>query len=193
MRTPWIVCAVGKPVQPSKPLLDIRLPDDPPAPASRPLLHHPSFEIAPVTRSIPDASEMWRDLRFDDTDGGESFRREADVRRQAEGRVEIEEIWTEFGVEREGSCGLLIHAHFTSINLHNRGLQAIAFFYHDDGIGGEVESSSDEFSATHGGLCVARDFSPPYRRAIYDDFSCSFRSTSCAVPTAVHGALSTRS
>src|SRR5580698_6233605 len=64
MTTPWIVCAVGQPVQPSKPALDIRFPDDPPAPTLRPFLNDASFEIAPVTRSIPDASVMWRDLHF---------------------------------------------------------------------------------------------------------------------------------
>lgn len=151
MTTPWIVCAVGQPVRPSKPMLDIRFPDDPPVPAMRPWLNNASFEIAPVARSIPDASEMWRDLHFCP-------------------RAAFRNVWTDHNICRNGEHGIEIHADFEIHNCQNREFQAIAFFYTDEGHGDPVITSVEGFQTTEGGLCVWEYFTPLYRIAEFRDF-----------------------
>jgi hypothetical protein len=151
MTTPWSVCAVGKPVQPSKPALNVRLPENPPVPAMRPWLDGASFEIAPVARSIPNASLMWRDL-------------------QCCRRATFWRVWTDYNVRRNGEDGMEIHAAFEIHNSQNREFQAIAFFYTDEGHGAPVMTSAEGFQTTKGGLCVWEYFTPLYRIAEFRDF-----------------------
>lgn len=151
MTTPWSVCAVGEPVQPSKPQLDLRLPAASPVPASGPVLSCPSAYVPPVTRSLPDESETWSDLQFCQ-------------------RGAFCQVWTDYNVWRNGEHGMKIHAAFEIDNSQNREFRAIAFFYADDGYGDPVPTSAAGFQTTLGGLCTWEYFTPPYRFTEYRDF-----------------------
>jgi len=151
MTTPWSVCAVGQPVQPSKPQLDFRLPSASPAPASGPVLSCPSVYVPPVTRSLPDASETWSDLQFCP-------------------RAAFWNVWTDYDACRNGEDGMEIHAAFEIDNSQNRKLQAIAFFHADDGYGDPVPTNAEGFQTTAGGLCVWKYFAPPYQFTDFGDF-----------------------
>ncbi len=151
MTTPWSVCAVGQPVQPSKPQVDFRFPAAPPTPASGPVLSCPAVYVPPVTRFLPDASEIWSDLQFCP-------------------RAVFRNVWTDHNVCSNGEWGMEIHAAFEIHNSQNREFQAIAFFHADDGYGDPVPTRAEGFQTTTGGLCVWEHFTPPYRLTEFRDF-----------------------
>jgi hypothetical protein len=151
MITPWIVCAVGQPVQPPKPAVEFRIPAAPPPPVSGPVLSCPPIYVPPVKRSLHDAGETWSDPQFGP---GASF----------------QSVWTDHNVRQNGEYGMEIHAAFEIDNSQNREFQAIAFFYADDWYGDPVPTSAEGFQTTTGGLCVWENFTPPYQFTEYRDF-----------------------
>lgn len=151
MTTPWIVCAVGQPVQPPKPAVEFRVPAAAPTLASGPVVSYPTVYMPPVTRSLPDASETWTDLEFSP-------------------RAEFQNVWTDYDVSRNGEYGMEIHAAFEIDNSQNREFQAIAFFHADDGYGDPVPTSARGFQTTLGGLSVWEHFTPPCQFTEYRDF-----------------------
>jgi len=163
MTTPWSVCAVGRKAEPepAKSFYSLASTETPVSPRAR--VSFPEFDTQPPTRSIARAVDTI------ETDREERRRAEEEARCRAEPRVEISDIWTDHSVECDGRDGMLIHTAFTSANLQDRNLQAIAFFYYD-GTQKPVASALKEFSTSEGGLCVAEDFSPRYQRAKFSGF-----------------------
>jgi len=151
MTTPWIVCAVGQPVQPPKPAVEFRLPAASTTPVSGPVLSCPPVYVPPVTQSLPDPSATWRDLQFWP-------------------RAAFQGVWTDYNVSRNGENGMEIHAAFEIDNSQNREFQAIAFFHADDSYGDPVPTSAEGFQSTAGDLCVWEYFTPPYQLTEYGDF-----------------------
>lgn len=151
MTTPWIVCAVGQPVQPPKPAVEFRIPAASPTPVSGPVLSCPPVYVPPVTLSFSDASETWSDLQFCP-------------------RAAFRNVWTDYDACCGGEWGMEIHADFEIENSQNREFQALAFFHADDGYGEPVPTSAEGFQTTAGDLCVWDYFTPPYQVTEYRDF-----------------------
>lgn len=151
MTTPWIVCAVGQPVQPPKPAVEFRLPVASPTPVSSPVISCPPVYVPPVTRFLPDPSETWSDRQFCQ-------------------RAAFRNVWTDHNVCRNEELGMEIHAAFEIDNSQNREFQAIAFFHADDGYGDPVPTNAEGFQTTAGGLCVWKYFTPSYQFTDYRDF-----------------------
>lgn len=90
---------------------------------------------------------------------------------EVEPSVEIYEVGTYSNARQDDEVGLAIHANFETLNLRGEKLQAIAFFYLDDGREETVVVTlSEEFQTTSRGLCVGEYFTPRYQFTTFNSF-----------------------
>jgi hypothetical protein len=89
-------------------------------------------------------------------------------RRQLESRVEVTRVWADYNVSSENNQnGMLVHVKFAANNLRCEPLQAVVFFYFENG--SHVQGALEGFKASDGTLAVWQDFSPDSQSAVWED------------------------
>ncbi|MBI1258588.1 MAG: hypothetical protein GC204_14060, partial [Chloroflexi bacterium] len=83
--------------------------------------------------------------------------------------AEIQNTWVDYDVVQNNEMGMRIHVAFDVSNLRDQIASANVYFYY--AAGEPLKDFDGLYNTTDGYIATHRDFSPPYIKATYSDFS----------------------